>query len=243
MGIDAIEMVGGTYRWDNVSIGVDRTARPLTVRPAADGTVTFAGNGSTTGSGILNFGATAAAKWITFDGVAPGGFTFDSVSLAQVGVLSIRSSDHLTLRNMTFRNLVRDTAWAPKAYTSWAAYISTAGGRANSNLTLDHWTMTAPAVRRGVSFIQTDSSTATNTSIHLTNMTVTGADYAFYGGVPATDLVLDNWTIVDCGENGSSVRFANGSESGRYSNLHATTSDRLLNQSAGMVNGGGVVWR
>lgn len=241
MTVDVIEMAAGTYPWNNVQIDADRTTRPLTIRPAAGTIVKFTGNGATS-AGIFFFGLNSAAKWITMDGVTSGGFTFDGIALAQAGVFEIRSSDHLTFKNMTFKNLTRDPVWSDKPYKSWAAYISTSGGRGNDHLLLDHWTLLAPKVYRDVSAIQVASSTTQNGSITITNITMTQYDYAFYAEVPTTNLTLDNWNITDSGNHTTpaSVRFTAANINSTYKNLHATLSDHLLNNSTGtMVNGGG----
>ena len=238
--VDVIEMASGSYPWDNVKIDVDRTARPLTIRPASGATVTFTGNGSTT-AGILFFGLNSATKWITMDGVTPGGFTFSGIALAQAGVFEVRSSDHLTLRNMTFKNLSRDATYSDKAYKSWAAYVSTAGGRNNDHLLIDRWTLLAPAVYRDVSAIQVASSVVPNGSITLTNITMTKYAYGFYDEVPTANLLLDTWNLTDTGNHTTpaSVRFTSVAINGMYKNITATLSDPLLNNSTGtMVNGG-----
>lgn len=234
--VDVIELAAGTYSWDGVQINVDRTSRPLMIRPASGATVTFVGSGSASG-GVFFFGYSSPTKWITMDG-----FTFDGITLGQAGVFEIRSSDHLTLKNMTFKNLKRGGN-SDKPYKSWVAYVSMGSGiRNNDHLLLDNWTMLAPTVSRDVSAIQIASSSLTNGSIRITNMSLVDYAYAFYGEVPTTDLVLDGWTLTNVGNHTTpaSVRFTADPISGTYRNIHATGSDRVLNDSTGvMVDSGG----
>lgn len=238
MSIDVIELAAGTRAWDKVQVNVDRTARPLTVRPATGATVTFVGPGKTT-EGVFFFGSSSTAKWITFDG-----FAFDGISLSQCGVFEVRSTSHVTLRNMTFRNLRRDPAYSDKPYKSWAAYIS--GAHRHDALVLDRWTMLAPAVSRDVSGIQIASGTVPSGSVSLTNIALTNYVYALYAEVPISALTLDGWTLANTGNHSTpaSIRFTAAAISGSYRNIHATGSDPLLNQSTGtMVNGGGNSWQ
>ena len=233
MSVDVITFAGGTYRWDSVEIGVDRTARPLVIRPAAGATVTFVGNGATT-DGIIKLGSSVTARYITIDG-----FTFDGISLSACGVFEIRGTSHVTLRNMTFRNLKRDPAWGnpSQPYKSWAGYIS---GN-NSNLTLDYWNVIGSG-RSVHSAIQIDDEShpgSRESSIHLTNITVSNVDYAFYENLPTTDLVLDGWTITNAGQAGWAINFHQSS--GTFRNLHGFGgSGGIATGGSGMVNGGGI---
>jgi hypothetical protein len=233
LSVDVITFAGGTYRWDSVEIGVDRTARPLTIRAASGATVTFVGNGATT-DGIIKLGSSVTAKWITMDG-----FTFDGISLSACGVFEIRGTSHVTLRNMTFRNLKRDPAWGnpSQPYKSWAGYIS---GN-NTNLTLDGWNVigSGRAVHSAIQIDDESHPGSRESSIHLTNISVSNVDYAFYENLPTTDLILDGWTITNSGQAGWAINFHQAS--GTFRNLHGLSgSGGIATGSSGMVNGGGI---
>jgi hypothetical protein len=230
---DVIQFSGGIYRWDSVEIGVDRTARPLTIRAAAGATVTFVGNGATT-DGIFKLGTSARAKWITIDG-----FLFDGISLSACGVFEIRGTDHVTIRNMTFQHLARDPQWGnpSQPYKSWAAYI----WGTNTFLTLDRWNIIGggKTVHSGIQIDDEAHPSSRETSIHLTNITVSNCAYAFYENLPTTDLVLDNWTISGTMSGTLAVSFHQAT--GVYRNMHGTTSGAIYTSSSHMTNGGGNV--
>lgn len=229
MSIDVIELTSGTYHLGNaVYFDVDRSGRPLTIRPASGAKVTFAGSGDATASGQFFFGLNKRARWITMSG-----FTFDGYLLAQAGIFEVRQSDHITLTGMTVRNITRDTSYSDKAYKTWAVYIS----RSNTNFLASGWSITGNA--RDWSGIQIDSGTSA-ASIHLLNMTMTNLDYAFYEDVPTTDLLLDGWNVSNSGEGGVAISFHQSS--GVYRDLSGTSCGAIHVNSSDMVSGGGISW-
>ena len=162
------------------------------------------------------------------------GFTFDGYLLAQAGIFEIRQTDHVTINNMTIRNITRYTLYSDKAYKTWACYISVS----NTNFSANGWTITG--VNRDWSGIQIDSGTSAS-SIHLTNMTLNHLDYAFYENVPTTDLILDGWSINDTGAGDVSVSFHQSH--GTYRNLHGTASFGVNVNTSWMTSGGGNIWQ
>lgn len=243
LSVDVIELTTGTYNWQNVQIDVDRTSRPLTIRPASGATATFVGPATTSGS-IFVFGNNATAKYITMDGIKPDGFVFRGFAIVASGVFGVNGSDHVTFRNMTFQNLTRDPKFGnpSEPYKSWLFYIYSPVGRLNDHLVIDHITGLPPAVSRDISGIQISSTSVMQGTITLTNINLTNYDYAFYSEVPTTNLILDTWTITNCGNHSTpaSVSFTPVNINGTYKNLHATLSDPLRNNSTGaMINGGG----
>jgi hypothetical protein len=230
MNIDTIELTAGTYHLGgSVYFDVNRTSRPLTIRPAAGAQVIFAGSGDATASGQFFFGLNTTASWITMKG-----FIFDGYLLAQAGIFEVRQSSHVTLSNMVIRNVTRYTAYSDQPYKTWGAYIS----RSNSNFSADGWTLVGSG--RQWSGIQIDSGT-TASSIHLTNMTMSHLDYAFYEDVPTTDLVLDSWALTDCGQGGASISFHRSG--GVYRNIDGWSSSGINLNSSTMANGGGNSWQ
>lgn len=227
LSVTTIQLSAGVYSWDNVQIDVDRTAAPLLIQPVPGATVTF--TGQVESAGVFFFGLNATAKWITMTG-----FTFDGYTLDQAGIFEVRSSDHVTLTNMTIRNIVRGPR-SDQPYKTWAAYISMlpTGKAANSNLVIDHWTITGAS--RAWSGIQIDSSSVAEASIHLTNISESGLDYGFYEDVPTTDLQLNTWAVANTGQAGSSIDFHQAS--GTYQNIVLSGSDPITPNSSGMVNG------
>jgi hypothetical protein len=237
MAIDVIELAGGTYTWQDVQINVDRTARPLTIRPVAGATVNFVGPATSSGQ-IFGLGSSTLTKYITFDG-SPGAMVFKDFALASSGVFEPMGTDHCTFKYLTFQNLSRDRAWAPQPYHSWCFYISGAGSGGNDHLLIDHCTFKAPAYNRDISCMQVASS-GTHGAITITNvLEMTGYDYGFYAEQPTSSLILDMWTMNNVGNLGTSIRFTAANINGSYSNIHATNSDKLLNQSTGTITNGG----
>lgn len=229
MDIDVIELTSGTYKLgDSVYFDVDRTNRPLKIRPASGATVIFAGSGSATEGGQFFFGLNKRAKWIKMSG-----FTFDGYLLAQAGIFELRQSSQVTLTGMTIRDITRDTSHSDKAYKTWAAYIS----RSNTDVLASGWKIIGSG--RDWSGIQIDSGTSAS-DIHLINMTMSNLDYAFYENVPTTGLVLDGWTVTGCGENGTAISFHEAS--GVYKNMTGNSSGGINVNGSGMKSGGGIDW-
>jgi hypothetical protein len=230
MDVDVIELTSGTYRLGAVEINVDRTSRPLTIRPTGGASVTFKGSGEATAGGQFYFGLSSPAKWITFSGP----FTFDGYLLAQAGIFELRQSDHVTLRDITIRNISRDAVRADKAYFTWGAYIS---GN-NRHLTASGWNLIGSG--REWSGIQIDSGTSAS-SVKLLDMTMSDLDYAFYENVPTTDLLLDGWVVSNCSSsNGTAISFHQAT--GVYRNMTGTSSGRISVNQSGMVAEGGIDW-
>lgn len=236
--IDVIELAAGTYTWQDVQIDVDRTSRPLTIRPASGATVNFVGPATSSGS-IFYLGQSTFTKHITFDG-SPGAMVFKDFELASSGVFEPRGTDYCTFKYLTFQNLARDPLYAAQPYHSWCFYISGAGTGGNDHLLIDHCTFSAPAVSRDISCMQVASS-GTHGTITISNvLALTNYAYAFYAEQPTSALTLDTWTMTNCGQAGTSIRFTAADIDGSYSNITATSSSPLLNQSTGtMTNGGG----
>lgn len=247
MGIDTIELASGNYTWQSVSINVDRSARPLTIRPALGATVNFVGPATSTGI-IFLLGQVNRTKYVTFDGRAGGGgasaMFFKDMAIPQAGVFEPRGTDYCTFKYLTFQNISRDTGYSDQPYKTWCFYISAAGSGSNDHLLIDHCSFKAPASYRDVSAIQVASS-GSHGNISITNVVeMQDYHYAFAADlVSISNLVLDTWTMDDCGRttNNSSIRILSGSSvNGTYSNIVATSSEPFVNAGSGtMTNGGG----
>lgn len=255
MTIDVIELsdVAGNFHWQHVDCSVDRSSRPLWIRPALGSTVRFTGPATTSGI-IFMVGQTVLTKNVTFDGRPGGlgtssGWWFQDIALAQSGVIEPRGTLDCTFAYLTFSNLSRNLSVPGSAeYKAWCFYISAAGSGSNDNLLIDHCWFKAPAVNRDVSCM-TIGSSGSHGTITITNVEeLDGYHYALavgFGGVPVANLVLDTWTMTDTGRvsNSSSIRIASDPGSvtdGTYSNIHATGSEPFVNAGAGtMVDGGG----
>lgn len=230
MTVDGVDLASGDYKWDTVKLDVDRTLRPFRIRGTAG--TRFVSDGGTS-EGVFFLGLTKVAKYITFSDLA-----FDNILLSQAGVFEFRSSDHCTLRRITMTNLRRDPQWSDKAGKTWGVYLSGqgAGGAGNKHF-LGEDISVSPKAYRDVGAIQMDSSSAQSTDIVFRRILAERCDYAFYGAVPVTGLILDDWTVSDSSNpNGTAVRFSTANISGRYSNIRLVAgSGKVSNSSPSMV--------
>lgn len=247
MNIDVIELASGNYTWQAVDINVDRTARPLTIRPAAGATVNFVGPITTDGT-CIKLGNSVRTKYVTFDGRAGGigatsSMIFKDMSISQAGVFEPRGTNFCTFKYLTFQNISRDTAFSDQPYKTWAFYISGAGTGSNDELVVDHCWFKAPNSYRDISAIQVASS-GSHGHITVSNVEeMTNYHYALAVDVTTSNLELVNWVMTDCGRvsNGSSIRVLSGTNcNGSYTNIDATLSEPFVNAGTGtMTNGGG----
>lgn len=239
---DVIELsaVDGNFDWQNWNIDVDRTARPLTIRPVPGHAIVFDGDPTTTGI-ILNVGDNSITKYLTVTG-AGGSWTFQDSLLAQSGVIEVRGSDFCTFSFLTFQNIGRDLGVPGTGeHKSYMFYIS-GDTTSNDNLVLDNCRFKAPAVYRDVSCLQV-ASTGSHGHITISNvLEMTDYHYALSVDVPVSNLELVNWVMDDCGRTAAaaSIRFFPVSINGSYTNIDATASEPLRDDSTGtMTDGGG----
>lgn len=230
MTVDVIELAGGDYTWDKIRLDVDRTARPLKVRGTAGTRFVSAGN---TSEGVFFLGLTKVAKHITFSDLA-----FDNILLSQAGVFEFRASAYCSLKRITMTNLRRDPQWSDKAGKTWGVYLSGQGsGAAGNKHFIGEDISVSPKAYRDVGAIQMDSSSAQSDDIILRRILVERCDYAFYGAVPVTGLVMDDWTVSDSANiGGNAIRFSTANINGRYSNIKLVAgSGKISNSSTGTM--------
>jgi hypothetical protein len=230
--VDVIEMAAGTYHLRFMVININRT-RPVVVRPVAGATVILSGANLGTDPQFL-FGDGSTAGNITMQGLI-----FDGFVLGQQGIVQALDTHDITLNDMVVRNS-RANGTTAQPYHSWAIYLSSTSTLHSTNFTANRWTVDGSA--RGMSALQVyggDHITANGWS-------VTNAYYAVYASSsrgPLTNFVIDGWTINGTGAPAwgtSNVSIAVENSSGRFSNMHATTSGTLLNVgSPRMTDGGG----
>ena len=229
--VDVIEMAAGTYHLGYTVINIDRT-RPILVRPAAGATVIL--SGASIGSDPqFEFGDGGTAGNITMQGLI-----FDGFILGQQGIIQALDSHDITLNDMVVRNS-RANGTSAQPYQAWAIYLSSNATVHSTNFTANDWTVDGSA--RGLSALQVYGGS------HVTanNWSVANAYYAVYASStrgPLTDLVVDGWTISNTGAPAwgtANVSLAVENSSGRYSNMHGTTSGVLLNVGSPRLTDGG----
>jgi len=235
MSIDVIEMAAGTYFGWHLFFDVDRTARPLTVRPAAGATVIFDDSGGETSDGLFYPGWSSYTSNITFQGP----FQVTNYVIGQTGLVSTA-----WVANLTFNRFVVKGTTAPttNGQTAWAVYVSSDGTHRGSNLTFNDWNVDNSQSGHKVSGLQI-YHTPQAVGISALRWTVTGGFWGIVGRGDATAVVIDGWTIgntvypfdSDSGESGRGP-------AGTVSNMTSTGSANAPIITSPMVDGGGNSW-
>jgi len=230
MSIDVIEMQPGTYRGWHLFFSIDRTARPLTIRPAAGGTVTFDDAGGTTHDGLFYPGWGGYTSHITFQGP----FRITNYNIGDTGVIATAWAVDLTFDGFSVSGTLAGSA--TNAQNAHVVYISSDGSHRGGNLTFDDWTVNNTASNHRVSALQLYHTPQVHglTALHWT---VTGGYWGFVGRGDATGVDIEGWTISGT----SGPAFDSEGPAGIVKNIHASNSGapEIL---APMVNGGGNVW-
>jgi hypothetical protein len=234
MTIDAIELTAGTFTLGSCThVNIDRTARPLTVRPAAGASVVLEGGLYASQRGAFQFGdGGGSAKYITMQDLILDGYTLDST-----GIFWLGNADHITLPRMTVRN---STGIAGQ---SWALYVSYDGSVSASNVVANGWIVDGGARTIGGAGLGHDSSPEPVANVQLHDWDIANAAYSVYSSHPCTGVDIDGWTIAHTGLTTYayiSTLLANGC-GGTIKNCHATDSGELILE-APMVDGGGNSW-
>jgi hypothetical protein len=227
MSIDVIELSGIYTGW-SATINVDRSARPLTVRPAPGAIVTFSGAGAT--SGLFRFGQGGVAKAITMSDFTLVAWTFKDTGLVWTG-----NADGITLDRITLLNC--NGVLPVLGQMAWCLYISYDGGVAADNITANDWTI----IGAGRTLNGAQLRGTGHANIALRRWNVAHLAYAFYDSSDTAGLTLDDWTLDDCGQvAGTPASIVFTGSTGTYRNIRATNSlPLLLAPGTGMSGGGG----
>lgn len=227
--IDVLELAPGTYHFAETVINIDRTDRPLIVRPAANARVIFAGDAA--GGGQFYFGLGGVAAYLAFEF---GGVTFDGYTLGDTGLVWMGNANHITFDGPTIQN-VTSTGSGP--IYSWALYLSVDAGVSPSFVAVDDWTVIGAS--HDFSALQAGHPPSVAANIDARRWNVSGVAYSVYAYGTVTDLILDDWTITNSvvADRPYTVYFGSG-VSGTYTNMHAAGSGGI--ESTGkMTDGGG----
>lgn len=242
--IDVIEC-SGRYALPYMLVEIDRT-RPVVVRPAAGATAVFSG-ANAGGNPQFHFGLNAPAGRMAFQGIA-----FDGFHLAQQGIVQMLNAHDISFTDIAVRNSLNNDPVNVGAWRAWAAYLSASPTVVPTNIVLDRWTLDCSA--RQMSALQVYGGD----HVSARGWSVAHAYYAIYAAGtrgPLSDFVLDGWAISDCGgqawpgystANGAPITAMSvglAQATGRFSNMHATSSAGLINTGLPtMTDGGGNVW-
>lgn len=227
--IDVLELAPGTYHFARTVINIDRTDRPLIVRPAADARVVFAGDAAD--GGQFYFGMGGMASYLAFEFA---GVTFDGYTLCDTGLVWMGNANHITFDGPTVRNVT--CAEAGPIY-SWALYLSVDAGVSPSHVAADDWTVIG--ADHTISALQVGHPPSSAAAIDARRWDVSNVAYSVYAYGTVTDLILDDWTIANSvvADRPYTVYFGSA-VSGTYSNMHATSSGGI-ESAGGMTDGGG----
>jgi hypothetical protein len=227
MSIDVIEMEPGTYRGWHLFFDIDRTRRPLTVRPA-HGTVTFDNAGGGNPDGLLYPGWHGYTAHITFSGP----FVIQNYKIEQTGLISTAWASHMAFNGFTVRGT---TAPTTNGETAYAVYVSSDGVHRGSYLTFDNWNVDNTKSDQKVSGLQL-YHTPQAIGVTALHWRVTGGHWGFVGRGDATGVKIEYWTISGC-----IVSFDSNGPAGIVKYVHASSSGAPTIRSP-MVNGGGNTW-
>jgi hypothetical protein len=227
MSVDVIDMAPGTYHGWHLEFSINRTARPLTIRPAR-GTVIFDGTGSSSHEGLITAGWSGYTAHIAFTGP----FQINNYTIGQTGLIITDWASYLTFNGFSVRGT---KAPSTNGQTAWAVYISSDGTHHGSHLTFDYWNVDSSASGHKVSGMQLyhTPQAAGVTALHWT---VTGGFWGFVGRGNATGVTIEYWTIKNC-----TVSFDSNGPAGIVKYVHASSSGGPTIRSP-MVNGGGNTW-
>lgn len=238
MAIDVIEMAAGTYSgWHDLAVNVDRTSRPLLVRPAAGAAVIWDGNAGS-GDGLFYPGWSSKCAYITFDPAGTGGsFTIQNFALTQTGLISTAYVDHFAANG--FR-VVNCTAPTTNGQTAWAVYVATDGTHRGNAQTFNDWTFDTGSDGKvnGLQLYHAPQATGVTALRWKVNQNVsTRCRWGFVGRHDATGVVIDGWQIAH-----TVYPFDSQGPAGTVSHMTSTDSTNPPIIDSPMTDGGGNSW-
>jgi hypothetical protein len=105
MGTDILEIAGGEYTPGRINIsGIDRSSRPLIIRPASGKKVIWNGGAGSDGAFYFGYPTLAPARGFTFDGRNGAGsaWLFTNYNLGSTGIFWVGGSSKLKFLGLTF---------------------------------------------------------------------------------------------------------------------------------------------
>lgn len=248
---DVIEMANGTYAWTDVAININRSSRPLIIRPASGATVTFDGTGLGSGTGVFYIGAdssnggnTGLASYITFAGLVGGvqQFVIQNYTIGQTGLIYTQWISHVEISGFKVRTCHGIAA------TSHCLYISSDGSHAPDHVIANDWDVDPDAGSRNITGLQLYHPPQVLTFTAL-RWTINRAFWGFVGRYSATGVTIANWTVTNTGKFDSSsgntgIVFDCQGPAGTVSNMTSTGSPAGTNHivQSPMVEGSGNSW-
>jgi len=194
MTIDVIEMEAGTYQdWAAVDISVNRSTRPLTVRPAPGAAVVWDGSTDDSTDGLFYFGNSALCSYITFDPEGTGGsFTVQNYNIGQTGLIVTAYASHVTVNGFKTRTCTESAA---SGTTRWSVYVASDGTHRSDNLTFNDWD-SSPGT--GINHFQINASASHGADgVIVKHWVSNGGNYGAYVAGDSTLVVLDGLMMMN----------------------------------------------
>jgi hypothetical protein len=235
MNIDTIEIANGTYPWTDCNLNVDRSARPLLVRPAAGATVTFDGTGLGSGDGVFYPGWSGGyGSYMTFAGLVGGvqKFVIQNYNIGQTGLIHSGYISHCEFSGFK----VRTCTGAAGGMTSHCLYISSDGTHAADHVTANDWNVQPDVTNRTLTALQLYHPPQVNTFTAL-RWNASYVHWGFVGRYSATAVDIESWTI-----DHAVIPFDSQGPAGTVKNMTSTNSDNAPIINSPMVDGGGNSW-
>jgi hypothetical protein len=242
MTIDVIEMAPGTHSGWHLYVRLDRSARPLLIRPAPGAAVVFQGDSS--GSGLLYLGAnvglpgypTSATAAITFDAAGTGGsFTATGYTLGATGLVYTGWVHHVAVNGLIVRNITG----AAGGSTSHALYVSSDDTHRSSGIVANGWDVQLTHL---VNAVQTYHNPSVD-GLQLHGWNVSGCNRAGYIWADATAVDIDGWTINSCNVTFDAQQTAAGTvKNTRAVSSGTTTPGHGYWTDPALTAGGGNAW-
>jgi hypothetical protein len=238
--IDAIEMAAGTYRFRGCDLP-DRSARPLTIRPAKGAAVVFSAL-SDGDYGDRAFGFQGASH-ITIDGSA-GSITLQDYALAQDGLFLMINAHAITLRALTMARIGGNSR--SNEQSSHLFYVSRdCGGIDISGVTASSM---GPGCTPGAVYgasglhVYTGGTGASVSGISLRSSRISGANWGVVLRNAATGVVIDGVVLSGCGHAVPAALDASSDCKGTVSNTTVIGSAGTPVVLGGLTDAGGNAW-
>lgn len=231
--IDEIVLADGTYSIANATSELTTSlffgssfasrTRPLTIRAATTGGVTFDGGGSTNGLAVVE-----GAHDITFDG-----FKFANWAPVSSGVVYASAAYNLSFKNLTLLGTCLGSVFSGSALDH-GFYLSLAASPGLHDILIEDCTVTPPAdttrlLHSAVQVYGSGSEAAYNVTVR--RLTARARNGLIIWGTGIHDCLFDGCTFTSCTDFGARQQYANAGMS--YTNCTSTGSG-----IQGFYNGG-----
>jgi hypothetical protein len=243
MTIDVIEMAAGTYAWTDVLLNIDRSSRPLIIRPAAGATVTFDGSGLGT-AGMFYAGLGGYGSYFRFQGLVGGvqKFVIQNYTINDTGLIWTGYVNQVEFSGFKVRTCTGSFGDGREH----CMYVSSDGTHSAIGVTVNDWDVDPDVTNRTLCGLQIYHTPAV-TNFTALRWKVNHCYWGFVGRYTATNCTFDGWTITNTGKTvvNVGIPFDCQGPAGVVRNMTSTGSPAgpapdII--SSPMVDGGGNSW-